>query len=107
MDFKVMDASYEETWDVSTTRNLFIENNVQKVVFDVITDGTPVQIFAFNADRNLLLNTNIEIPDSETSSPDYSPITSPLFNRVIVSPNFLRFKTEIDGTVTIRLRAIF
>lgn len=88
--------------------NIFCESNITTVVYDIITDGTPVYIHAFNIQREIISrNPSITIPDSETSSPDYSPTSSNLFNQVVIAPNFLRFKTFIAGTVEVRVRGIY
>lgn len=89
-------------------RNIYIENNTSMVVYDIITDGTPVFVSAFNAKKEKIVSGETPtVPDSETSSPDFSPTSSSLFNQTVIAPTFLRFKTLIGGNVKIRLRAIY
>jgi len=92
----------------SKTVNVFLDSNITTIVYDIITDGTSVYIYGFNAKKEIVdKDPTLVVPNSEASSPDFSPTTSNLFNQVAVAPNFIRFETLVDGVVKVRLRGIY
>ena len=94
----------------ATSEEIYVEAHVANVVYDVIIEaghGTEVSIQGHNAERISYEKGLYTVPDSETSSPSDSPYTSSIFNRVIISPNFLRVKTNGAGPAKIRFRGNF
>ncbi len=86
-------------------KDIYINSKVGSVAFDVLNpDGAIVNLLACNVPKHIV-DDGYLIPDIEMEESPSSPYMVTSFNEFLVSPNWLRIKSNGAGEVKFRLRA--
>jgi len=88
-----------------SVEDIYINSKVGSIAFDILNpDGAIINLLACNVPKHMV-DEGYSIPDVEMEESPSSPYMTTSFNEFLVSPNWLRVKSDGAGEVKFRLRA--